>query len=67
MSIEKWAAWALAEQSKPWRKWFAWRPVKDLDTGRLFWLETIWFKYRWDGSGARYYYRPLKQVRLGSR
>lgn len=60
--LRAWARWAQTEQAKPWCKWFAWFPVEDWDTGNWYWLETVAYKYRWDTSGARYYYKPIKKT-----
>lgn len=49
----------LTKRELPWHHWFAWRPVEDWETGQWYWLETVWRKYRVDGAGARWYYKPV--------
>lgn len=48
-----------SSRALPWHDWFAWRPVQDWDTGQWFWLETVKRKFRVDGAGARWYYKPI--------
>ena len=47
----------------PWRKWFAWRPIKITRTGQRVWLKQIYIrtsKIIWDENKNRWRYNELE-------
>lgn len=47
----RWCLWKrLKEKQRTWHRWFAWYPVRLMDTGEYAWFETVWRVADYDGS-----------------
>ena len=47
-TIESYTDEAMGKVKHPWKKWFAWHPVKI--NGKRIWMKTIYRKYNWAKS-----------------